>query len=406
MSDPPLAPPVHPTASPPAPAALLEDPAATVDCASAPACGNCQTLLQGPYCHQCGQPKQSPVRELWTLLREGMGELFSLDGKFFSSLQPLLFRPGRLTREYLDGRRFSFIRPFRLYVGISIVLFLLVSARGGEDLGLRVNAGADGKSAALVVEDSPAEALAPVAVVLEQAPQEHAATATATTTAATAARSDAVPPQADANATAPPTPTAATTPKQAKQDPDANAFTIRWGNQTWDPRTAPLDIPWVPGWLDEVLREQLVIIIHNGNKVASDPQALVRSLLAHLPHAMFFLLPVFALMLKAVYLFRRRLYAEHLIVALHSHSYLFLSFILMLTLDSLAGRWPALRGTSTALIIALTAWMPIYLLIMQKRVYRQGWFWTSVKFAFTGVLYLALIVLTAALAFILALRFL
>lgn len=113
-----------------------------------------------------------------------------------------------------------------------------------------------------------------------------------------------------------------------------------------------------------------------------------------MPATLFVLLPLFALLLKFAYLLKRRLYMEHLIVALHSHSFLCASLLLILLLDALAA-WaaglPWLSRPIGWLEAVLIAWMPAYLLLMQKRVYRQGWFFTLFKFGLLGTCYLFLL---------------
>jgi hypothetical protein len=115
------------------------------------------------------------------------------------------------------------------------------------------------------------------------------------------------------------------------------------------------------------------------------------------PSTLFVLLPIFALMLKLTYAFRRRLYMEHLIVALHSHAFLCLSlllvFLLMALEDALA---PALHGLFRLLQVLLWLWMPVYLLLMQKRVYGQGWAMTVLKYCLLGFCYFILLSFGAA----------
>jgi len=86
-------------------------------------------------------------------------------------------------------------------------------------------------------------------------------------------------------------------------------------------------------------------------------------------------LPLFALLLKVILVFRRRLYMEHLIVALHSHSFLALSGLLLVAVSQgqtllAEGFWHSVCGIGYVLI---WLWIPVYLLIAQKRIYRQGW---------------------------------
>ncbi len=121
-----------------------------------------------------------------------------------------------------------------------------------------------------------------------------------------------------------------------------------------------------------------------------------------LPPTMFVLIPVFAILLKLFYVFRRRLYMEHLIVALHSHAFMFLS-LLLITVTGMLSTWlrPHAAWTGYALGLLQTVlilWIPIYLLIMQKRLYRQGWPMTVLKFWCVGWCYfwLLMIALTVA----------
>ncbi len=100
-----------------------------------------------------------------------------------------------------------------------------------------------------------------------------------------------------------------------------------------------------------------------------------------LPQVLFVVMPLFALILKIFYLFKRRLYMEHLIVALHSHAFIFLSLLfitLMIALKkSLAVSAPWLATLLDWLIFFAAWWIPVYLFVMQKRVYKQGWIMTT-----------------------------
>jgi len=115
------------------------------------------------------------------------------------------------------------------------------------------------------------------------------------------------------------------------------------------------------------------------------------------PSTLFVLMPIFALMLKIMYALKRRLYMEHLIVALHSHAFLCLSLLLMFLVmaaqDAVA---PRAHGLFHLAEVALWIWMPTYLLIMQKRVYGQGWTMTVLKYCILGFCYFVLLSLGAA----------
>lgn len=96
-------------------------------------CPSCETVLQGPYCHSCGQLAETFERSVWHLVVEGIESFFHFDGRFWRTLPNLALHPGRLTREYLDGKRAFQIPPLRLF----LVVLLLVFFTGGLHLGGR-----------------------------------------------------------------------------------------------------------------------------------------------------------------------------------------------------------------------------------------------------------------------------
>jgi hypothetical protein len=106
-------------------------------------------------------------------------------------------------------------------------------------------------------------------------------------------------------------------------------------------------------------------------------------------------MPLLAVLLKIVYLFKRRLYLEHLMVALHSHAFIFLSLLLVVLVSWLRG-WVESRTASAAtafnlVTAAIWVWLPVYLFLMQKRVYGQGWLMTTLKYGVVGICYLVMI---------------
>ena len=94
-------------------------------------CPNCATALQGPWCHACGQSAEDFHRSLPRLAAEAVEGLFELDGRLWKTLPNLLFRPARLTRDYLDGHRAPQAPPFRLFL-IVVVLVFLAAGTGGK----------------------------------------------------------------------------------------------------------------------------------------------------------------------------------------------------------------------------------------------------------------------------------
>jgi hypothetical protein len=104
-------------------------------------CLNCGTELKGPFCYFCGQPDRNFMRFFPALLRDLMEDLLDLDSRFVRTLKPLLFKPGRLTRDYMNGRRFRYAPPMRVYIFSSIAFFLLAALLSSNSISPEVRDG-------------------------------------------------------------------------------------------------------------------------------------------------------------------------------------------------------------------------------------------------------------------------
>ena len=96
-------------------------------------CRNCDTALEGQFCPACGQKDIDLERPFFELFSEAIREAIDLDGRAWRTLRTLFLRPGRLTEEFLAGRRQAYTSPLRLYLFISVAFFILlawVASRG------------------------------------------------------------------------------------------------------------------------------------------------------------------------------------------------------------------------------------------------------------------------------------
>ena len=91
-------------------------------------CDNCGATVAGRYCAACGQRLEPPLHSLWHFSTVALEDLTHADSRLWRTLATLLVRPGRLTREFLDGRRAHYLPPVRLYLVISLIFFLWASA--------------------------------------------------------------------------------------------------------------------------------------------------------------------------------------------------------------------------------------------------------------------------------------
>jgi hypothetical protein len=89
-------------------------------------CLNCNAEVQGRFCQVCGQENIETKESFWSLATHFVYDVTHFDGKFFSTLKYLLFRPGFLSQEYLKGRRITYLHPIRMYVFTSAIFFLIL----------------------------------------------------------------------------------------------------------------------------------------------------------------------------------------------------------------------------------------------------------------------------------------
>lgn len=287
------------------------------------------------------------------------------------TIASLLFRPGHLTDEYLRGRMASYIPPLRLYLVASVVFFLMISFVGLRALErapmselVRVG-DPDSARAALLVQRAELEAVDTVAmpevgravVRLSIENNVRALEALDDTTGAV------------------PGATVAELVRRARGDTPV----MTTGMQPW---AEQIRVQAGSDWLQGVVDRKLAQVGHLSQREAI--RTILSDMLDYAPHLVFVLLPVFALLLKILYVRRRRYYAEHFTFALHVHAFFFVMFTIMFLLP-----WDNVNGP-------LVLWMAAYVWLAMKRVYGQGWFRTTAKWWVLGWSYVIVLVLGLA----------
>jgi len=391
-------------------------------------CANCGTAMQGEFCHECGQSIHSVIKPIHGMLEDTMDIVFHVDGRVVHTIPPLLLKPGFLTLEYFSGRRVRYIAPFRLMFVLSLLAFFVIHLRLdaiSEKIDVRNHAVVATTSDEFEDAKSPRQVRAVLKQQLDDLDE--------------ARKSDVIPqavlPEMDIAAQkirdranqrlialgeAPMPAASLATPAVAATSSDGTGAGI--DSPTHDAQGKASDEPTKPiqiSWLPDMVNARLTLMVKHaqanwhvfkhGNAAARDEakQHMIGGFFGVLPPTMFVLMPIFALLLKLLYLFKRRLYVEHLIVALHSHAFLFLNLLLGV-LVSMLSTWvkPHAAWLSIPLewiALALWLWAPIYLLIMQKRVYRQGWPMTVLKYLLIGWCYCWLLMFALIVAFVLGL---
>ena len=362
------------------------------DTARPAACRNCGTTLLGDHCYACGQPVKGLVRPLGNLFGDLLDSVFNIDTRIVRTLGPLFAKPGYLTTEYFAGRQVRYVTPVRLFFFLAIIAFFFAQLSfdvSPDAISVDGKGIADGnvRSATTVaeVEKRRDAALAGFA----KAKQGMAGTPAVSGIPGIEAGEREVREEAAARikqlqeAQAKGLP-----PPEADKDEDNINFNVN--GKRWDAQKNPIDT-WMPGFVDRWLNQQVARGNGNIKRLKQDPSAFKDAALSAVPTTLFVLVPIFALMLKLAYLFKRRLYMEHVVVSLHSHAFLCLDLLLVILVGTLEdwlapdpGFLHSVFGWIEGLLIA---WMPVYLLIMQKRVYAQGWPMTVLKYCALGFCY-------------------
>jgi hypothetical protein len=283
---------------------------ASPELAAQPTCRNCGGTVHGAYCADCGQETTIALPTARQFLREAAGRYVALDGRLWRTLARLTLHPGYLTREYFAGRRRRYVRPSRLFLVLSLVMFAALR------LGMELHGMGDG---VLRFEDRRSGPAADAGL-----PR---------------AAADAVPKAADPAG-----------PPRLSIDLDTNASLV----------AAAFDGP-----VAQALQRRLDRF--NAQSYEEKIEQIALGAMRYGPYAMFVLLPAFALLLQLAYLgrghaypMRPRRYAEHLVFAAHSHAFYFL----IVTLAALAGFVPA---------PLLLAWALVYSVWSLKSVYAGRW---------------------------------
>ena len=153
------------------------------------------------------------------------------------------------------------------------------------------------------------------------------------------------------------------------------------------------DLEDLPDWLARRLTPERLQQVCERVQV-DDGRSLMDKVLGNIPAALIILLPLMALILKALYPLSRRYYVEHLLFFVHFHAFFFLILTLQILFARLAGLLGVPENAVALTIVAVSIYVPVYLFIAMRRVYGQSRFVTFLKYIVLTVTYGAGFLLT------------
>jgi hypothetical protein len=267
-------------------------------------CRNCgfdlAPLPAAKFCPECGQETDRTPPTFGEFVRHFFGNYISVKGSFLQTLRRLISRPGALTKDYLDGRKRAYILPFRLYLTVSVISFLVFGLLASQSMQNTVT-------------------------------------------------------------------------NEGKIDPKAfeSGNVISFGaNRQIRFDKGKIECVNMPGFLCSRAKKKFGSTEVFKQFIESLPERMIR----YWAYAMFALVPLFAALLKLVYVRRRMTYGSHIVFALHLHA-----FWLLAVLVSLAHEYATAVATFA---------IPIYAIFALRRVYGGGWFKTLTKALIISLLYL------------------
>jgi hypothetical protein len=322
-------------------------------------CLNCAAGLTGKYCAVCGQRDLPKRQTLGELLTNFISSFWSYEGKFFLTTKYLITRPGLLAVEYTEGKRERYYHPARMYVFISFVFFLLFSLMVDTDPEKELTMDEDDIKSMKAQFESPGldSLLAALPVNPEDSserimPRHTFDSINLVSTKKTRKRSGIYLTDADY--------------KSVKSYDSAQALLPEEKRDNWFERTVNI--------------RSIELNKQYENKEHDFGNDFGRMFIENISKVVFILLPVFALLLKLLYVRRDFYYSEHLVFTIYYYNFFYLAG----SVQILLGKVPWLDWLST--IIGLGIFL--YLLLAMKRMYKQRWGKTIVKFMLFGLLFI------------------
>ncbi len=309
-------------------------------------CLNCGHIVEENFCPHCGQENIVVKEDALHMVSHAIADYFHFEHKFFGTLKPLLLKPGQLTKAYVEGKRVSFIHPIRLYIFVSIVFFLIVLSekRFGES---KVSQKTSNKelTSKKTGKLTPSERDSVVAAEMKEVEQALKYVPNTNGLRDSLIREAKKDIENDSNLTG--GWQVGTSDKLSKSKGDSSqrrnrgwnvGSSKKWGGNWVTSDTTVEDYEKTQAALpkekrDGFLRHYYAKRSIELNKYPDPKKKFIEDFLRNIPKMMFLLLPMFALILKLVYINKKKYYYEHLIYSFHVHSALFLSVLITMSLQ-------------------------------------------------------------------------
>lgn len=342
-------------------------------------CKNCSTEIEGEFCHFCGQRYHDHKESFGELVYEFTSDFLHFDSRFFKTVLPLIFLPGKLTQSYNEGKQRSQFHPIRLYLFCSFVYFFLFFSFNNFNKKLDTV----GQSDITISSTNP------------KVKGEKKSTTQLLKTDTMPAANRVMPGEAKL----------VSSKQNKKKFTMFQDSTTQYGltvtpylDSLLNKKTNPaaylaqqktLDKKHRDGYFARIITIRLLSLNLQGEESKKEFfKKIIETFLHNIPKMLFFLLPVFALLLKLLYIRRKEFYyVDHAILSLHYFSLIFLLLIF--------SKYLLDKIFSTSIFSNMAViWMMLYLLLAMKKLYKQSWKKTILKYLALGFLFLITVSIT------------
>ena len=339
-------------------------------------CLNCGHPFFGneKYCPNCGQKNKSKKITFKSFLVEVFNGFISWDAKFWKTLIPLLTKPGKVSKDYISGKRSRYSNPFQFYLSVSILFFIIIGLTkkynefqdfGKKEIANNFNA-IELQNNVTVKKDSILKD-----IYFNDAFKNLDSTETSKALALV-------------NKSTNLNELTSSLKFQIQNEPGLFGKMMSYHenhkNTSIDDSLDSLKIDKNFWNRFNYLMAQKIISLFSDIK--GEQKKFLSELISYASISIFIFLPIFTLFLKLIYIRRKFTYVEHLIFVFHTQTVFFILLIIFYTLNLATNK----DNISWIFVILFL----VYLLSALKRFYDQGYFKTFIKFCLLNFIFTTL----------------
>ena len=356
-----------------------------------PECLNCGRPLDltDKFCPNCSQRNTTKQLSINDFFQEFLSSIFTYDSRLRFTIKDLLFKPGTITRNYVDGQRLKYANPFRFFLSVSIIYFIIQ--------GLTTSFGINKETSSFKVDGENLITTKNLDSILNKIPEKNKLIVETDTLKKVLDSIN----QINSIDIAESEKEADTITRYLSE---SELDTIQWSN-----RTVERFFEYRKYYKNTKIKDSEIALdnlkhpktrlnrwIYNKNdaidRVIDNPYGFASYLMNKIPFFLFFFAPFFAFFFWILYSMKKYNYMEHLIFIFHIFSFVFLLVLICFIPD-------LILGDSIFVAIALTFIGPFYFYKALRNFYKQNRFYTILKFILLNIAFLIGSMITASIFF-------